>query len=553
MKIIKGLQQGSPEWLAHRAKSRNSSEAAAVLGCDPKLSRSALLRMKATGGEREFTEWQRENLLARGHEIEAFARPLAEAFIGEDLYPVTATDDDGYLSMSFDGINMAEDLFWECKSSNSALRAALDAGDLPDSHWPQVEQGMVVSGAGIAVFTISDGTEAGTRHMEYRSRPERRAALLAAWHQFDADLANYVHTEAAPEVIPAPVQGFGALVLHVEGRVVSCNLDDFKIGAKAFLERLPKADELKTDQNFADAEAAVKACSEAEDRIKAAKASAMAQAASIDDVFREVDHVAELIRAARLALNNTVKSRKEQIRAEIIAEGQKALRDHIEAANQRIGKPYMPAIAADFVSAIKGMKKLDNMRDAIADELAKAKVAATEAENRVLRNLTTLRSEAADYGFLFADTAQIILKEPDDLAALVKMRIAEHKEAEAKRAAEKQAAEAAAAAIEAAKASAPPPAAAPTLGQVMHAAAPAAVANAIAPPADNGKTMKLGDMNSLFGFTVTADFLATLGFHPVPAKGVAKTYRDCDFPAICAAISGRLDSLGRHHSMEAAA
>lgn len=543
MRIL-NLAQGSPEWHDARAKHRNGSEAPAMMGAAKQISRSDLVRLYAAGTEREISDYVQNVVFARGHEVEALARPIAEEIIGETLYPATVVDDDDYLLSSLDGMTMGEDVLWECKQWNEELAASVRAGVCPDYNRWQCVQALKITGAARLLFMVTDGTRDKCVHMWITPDADEMNAMMAGWRQFDADVAAYVPRESTPEVIPAQVQGFGALVLQVEGRVVACNLEAFKVGAQAFLDRLPKANELRSDQDFADAEAAVKACKEAEERIEAAKAAAMSQAATIDEVFREVDHMAELIRVARLALDKNVKARKEQIRGDEIARGQKALREHIEAANHRLGKPYMPNIHADFAGAIKGLKKLDTMADAIDAELATAKIAATEAENRILRNLTTLRTEAADFAFLFADTAQIVLKEPDDLAALVKVRIDEHKAAVAAKAAEKAAADAAAAVIEAAKTTTAPPVAAAPAPQPQATAAPAA---------DNGKTMKLGDINSLFGFAVTADFLATLGFQPARVEKGAKLYRDCDFPAICTAIAGRLQALARDHAMEAAA
>src|SRR3546814_2462146 len=59
---------------------------------------------------------------------------------------------------------------------------------------------------------------------------------------------------------------FRSLSLRVEGRVLASNMDDFRAGADAFLARLPKANDLRTDQDFANADAAAKACADAEDR-----------------------------------------------------------------------------------------------------------------------------------------------------------------------------------------------------------------------------------------------------------------------------------------------
>src|SRR3546814_4641800 len=75
---------------------------------------------------------------------------------------------------------------------------------------------------------------------------------------------------------------FRSLSLRVEGRVLASNMDDFRAGADAFLARLPKANDLRTDQDFANADAAAKACADAEDRIKAAGEAALAQMADVD-------------------------------------------------------------------------------------------------------------------------------------------------------------------------------------------------------------------------------------------------------------------------------
>jgi predicted phage-related endonuclease len=203
--------QGTPEWIAARRSYDCASEAAAALGYDKNTSRDELLRLKATGGEREFSDWVRKNLLEKGHYIEALARPFAEAITG-DLYPqVGVLVVDGLrLLASFDGLTLDDSVAWECKSHNANLLAAMDGSDLPDSHWPQVEQQLLISGADHVLFTVSDGTEDGSVHMEYRSKPERRTKLLAGWAQFNTDLAEYIRTDAASIPIAATIKDLPA-------------------------------------------------------------------------------------------------------------------------------------------------------------------------------------------------------------------------------------------------------------------------------------------------------------------------------------------------------
>ena len=64
---------------------------------------------------------------------------------------------------------------------------------------------------------------------------------------------------------------------------------------------------------------------------------------------------------------------------------------------------------------------------------ANAKIFANEVADKIEANLKYLREHAKDHTALFPDTAQIVLKAPDDLQALATSRIAQHKAAEQKR------------------------------------------------------------------------------------------------------------------------
>src|SRR5690606_20293300 len=112
------LIQGGPEWLAARAKHLTASEAPIMMGASTKMRRNELLKLRATGNEREYSDWVQRNLFDKGHDQEAKARVLVEQDIGEDLYPVTATDDDGWLLASFDGMTMLGDTLYEHKMWN---------------------------------------------------------------------------------------------------------------------------------------------------------------------------------------------------------------------------------------------------------------------------------------------------------------------------------------------------------------------------------------------------------------------------------------------------
>ena len=425
MKVLQ-LTQGSPEWLAVRAKHFTASEASAMLGLSKYMTRQELLRQKATGYTPDV-DAAKQRLFDAGHEAEDAARPIVELMIGEGLFPVTGTRDVEGLPLlaSFDGITMDGTKCWENKLLNQELEMDILAGHVSDHYWPQLESQLLVSLAEEVYFTTSDGTEENTTGMWYRSVPKRRQQIIAGWKQFAEDLANYKHVEVIPAAVAAPTEGFGALVLQVEGRVVACNIDAFRAGAAAFLARLPKPEELNSDQDFANAESAVKACSEAESKIKAAKDAGLAQMEEVDTVFRVADQIVAEIKAARIALEKSVEIRKVSIRSEIVQEGKDGLAEHIATLNKRLGRVQMPIVAADFAGAIKGKRTVESLRNAVSTMLANAKIAANDIADKIQINLATL-DENKEHAFLFNDVATLVMKAPDDLSNVIKLRIAEH-------------------------------------------------------------------------------------------------------------------------------
>ncbi|MBJ2111310.1 hypothetical protein JFQ86_00580 [Serratia ureilytica] len=67
MQII-NVQQGSAEWHALRAKHFTASEAPVMMAASSKMRRDELLSMKATGSEREISDWVQTNLFDKGHQ-----------------------------------------------------------------------------------------------------------------------------------------------------------------------------------------------------------------------------------------------------------------------------------------------------------------------------------------------------------------------------------------------------------------------------------------------------------------------------------------------------
>jgi putative phage-type endonuclease len=581
MKSHDDLIQGSPQWLAYRTKHFNASDAPAMMGCSPYKTRSQLLHEMATGQVPEVdTATQRR--FDEGHRIEDLARPLAAKIIGEDLYPQVGSMTE--YSASFDGLTMAEDIGFEHKTLNADLRDVMHADvkgfELPLQYQVQMEQQCMVSGAERILFMASkwDGDNlVEERHCWYVANADLRAKIGAGWIQFKQDLAAYVPPEVIVPAVAAPQMGLPAVSIAVSGQIALVdNLDKFGVALTAYIAKLNRTPE--SDQDFANLEDAVKRLKAAEEQLDAAEASALGQTESIDTMRRTVALHRETAKTTRLLIDKLVKAEKENRRIAIVGDAVAELVTHIKKLNERLGKPYMPSIAGDFQGVIKGLKSLDSMKDKVSGELARCKIAANEAADRIQANLATLRELASEHAFLFADAAQLVGKANDDLTALVKSRIADHKAAEAAKeevqrarirveeqekaerearanlATEQADAAARASVVLSDKAEADHNAntfidrieqqAAPAITHevVAKIMMPPAVRQAMAPKADTPPTLTLGEISTRLGFNCTSAFLATLGYEAVPVKA-ARLYHEEDFVPICEAIKTHISEV----------
>lgn len=430
---ILNLVQGSDEWKSVRASHFTASEAPAMMGASKYMTRNDLLRQKSTGISQDVDSGK-QFLFDRGHAAEAAARPIIEGQIGEDLFPVTVSKEVEGLPMlaSLDGFTMDETLAWECKLYNADLeRQILNERIEPNYYW-QLEQQLLVSGADRVLFSTSDGTPENTISCTYVSQPDRRSALIAGWKQFAEDLKNYQPVEVIPAAVARPTLDFPAPSIEASGELaIHTNLPTFGEQLRRFIEGLPKTP--SNDQEFADCKAALTKLKAAEDALDSEEARALSQMGAIEEMRREKKLYSDLARTTRLALEKLVSARESQIKVEIVQGGKDKLTAHIDTLNKRLGKPYMPAIVADWAAAIKSKRTIASLQNAVDTLLSQKIIEASQIADRIEINLNSLRELAADYPFLFADTAQIVTKDNDDLVLLIKSRIADHKAAEEKR------------------------------------------------------------------------------------------------------------------------
>ncbi len=426
------LIQGTPAWHEHRSNHFNASDAPAMLGLSSYKTREKLLQEKATGITDEFDE-ATERRFADGHRFEALARPLAEAIIGDELYPVVGTE--GKLSASFDGLTFDESVAFEHKSLNDRLRGIIGISDLPEEYCAQMEQQLMISGAKKCLFMASkfDANDnlIEELHVWYFPDIKMQNRLLHGWAQFEIDIANYQHVAAAPVVVAAPTKDLPALSIQVNGAIsLISNLNKFGAELNAFVAQIDK--EPADDQGFADAEAAIKTLQNAQDALEAAEASALAQTADIDDMRKTVKLYADTARTTRLMLEKMVKARKESIRIEIVQTAKAEFSAHYHALELEIKPIVLLVNMPDFAGAIKNKRTLLSLRESVATALRDGKFEAEQLAADIRTKLSWCKDSSAGYGFLFADLQSIITSNGmEAFQAIVQRRIDDHKSAEA--------------------------------------------------------------------------------------------------------------------------
>jgi predicted phage-related endonuclease len=559
--VTHDLVQGTPEWDLFRLEHDGASEAAAALGLSKKVKRNDLLHAKHTGLPREFSDWLRENVLDHGHEVEALARPHVEKRIGETLYPVTCSR--GRMSASCDGLTLDDRRAMEHKQWNDQLAALVRVGIVPDEHMPQCQQVLLVTQAEELDFVVSDGTP--EKMVWTTVKPDRAwwERLADGWVQFNADRAAYVPPEVAPAVVATPVQALPAVLVQVSGSIAIIeNFKVFEAAMRDFLEhRLIR--QPKTDQDFADLDLQIKAMKGAEAALDSAEAQMLAQITEVDTAVKTKAMLRKLVTDNRLMAEKLLASEKERRRAEIVLKVRSAYEAHIKALQDDTGGPWITLLPPDFAGKVKGLRTIASIQNAVDTELANAKIIADESARRIRAAIACIDQEGKGYEFLLADRLGLISKPVDDIRTIIRARITEHKAAEEKRLEDERARirqeeqarlarEQAAAATPAPTTAPAQPTAAPLIAQPTGSSPAANVVSIQRPVVESTATIHLGQINELLApIRLSADGLASLGFHPCGKERSAVLYREADFQRICAKLMDHIEAVAANQPIAA--
>lgn len=443
MMIIHKVKQGSPEWLELRATHDTGSEASAMMGASKKVKRNELLHMKATGTVKEFSDWVQKNLLDRGHEIEAKARPFAEKIIGGSLFPVTGSSDTyERMLVSLDGMTALGTITFECKSWNEEKVASVRLGIVPDEDYWQVAQGLVVSRAEKCLYMVTDGTPEKTVWCWFELGKNDEDRLVRGWAQLNEDLKSYTPPAEVVDVIAAPVADLPAITYAIEHEVdevtkkvalvVRHNLAPYRERVFARINEAKK--ELKTDQDFADRKQLNRDLRAQETKIRLVQEMIRGETGDVDRLCRELDEIFQAINQSAIAGEKQVEQREKLIKNEQRDRGINEFKAHVDEINKRLHPVQIPVVVADFQAAIKNKRTIASLVNSVDTELARVKILADEHHDKIAANLATLREKAPEeVRFLFRDVQELVLKDNETLLLIIKSRIDEHAKAEEER------------------------------------------------------------------------------------------------------------------------
>jgi len=411
-----------------------------MLGISPYETRNELLHRYALGITKEIDQ-ATQRRFDEGHRFEALARPLAEKIIGEELFPVVASE--GKLSASYDGLVIDEARGFEHKRLNAEIRRVFANNEpLLEYHRCQMEQQLMIPENCNAILFMATEWDENDQligeplHRWYTSDQTMRERIMHGWTQFSIDLENYKPQEYIPAPVATPIRDLPAITYRLNGLALTTNLrTDVKPEVLALVETAKKKPE--TDQDFADLDAMCKKLRQVEERCKIVEGQALGEISDVDTFVRDLRELGEISRKAAIAGENSIKGEKENRKNALIQTAKFAFAQHVAALEDTTLPIKLVIQIPDFAGAIKGMKKLDAMKEEIETVLRNGKFDADALAKDIRAKLVWYNDmtsiENGLFGFLFPDLQQISVKPLEDFKLTVTSRIEAHKKIEAEK------------------------------------------------------------------------------------------------------------------------
>lgn len=186
MPEVKGLAQGTPEWLAFRRHLRMASETPGLLGLNKYSSPERTITNKVRA-----IEVEQSPAMAHGHEQEPLARDWYNEAFGELMRP--AVWQLGEYGASLDGINLDGKRILEVKSpwkdpQNSERYVLAKQGSYIEADYAQVQHQLYVSEADACDLLVWDWTTESGLVVEILPDPIYWNTIFRVWNRYRKEL-----------------------------------------------------------------------------------------------------------------------------------------------------------------------------------------------------------------------------------------------------------------------------------------------------------------------------------------------------------------------------
>lgn len=428
------LEQGTPEWHKLRDTHMTASDASAMMGASKYKSRNQLLSEKKFGIKEEINK-SKQAIFDKGHQTEDMARNLIEVDYLESFSPevITSTIDGVNLLASLDGLSEDGSIIFEHKLYNKTLAENVRNGVLEPSHYWQLEQQLLVSGAEKVLFVTSDGTTENREQMFYSSVDVRRDQLISGWKQFIKDMESH-ELKAKKEVVEASVDSLPAIVCKVENGEIQTNISSCLLEIKDLAAK-EIGKPLETDLDFANKEQLNKDVKALRSKLTEKVAQVRGEFVSYSDFEELANELDGVLQKMQADGEKKVKAEKESKKRKIAEKGQKDLEQCIAIANGKLSPFSVQSIAGDikpdWPMAMKNKRTIESVENAVSDELAKHSAAIETLVEACSPNIAFLISRASEYEFLFNDAPSLVNQSEEAFKAVVESRISAHEKDQA--------------------------------------------------------------------------------------------------------------------------
>ncbi|GLT19888.1 hypothetical protein GCM10007938_36710 [Vibrio zhanjiangensis] len=221
------------------------------------------------------------------------------------------------------------------------------------------------------------------------------------------------------------------LEISILGSIQKNNFASWKLD---LLEQIASTNlELETDNDFATASDNVKSLKIAEKTLKECKIKALEQTHDIQQLFSAIDEVSETARETRLILERQVRTRKQQIKSELVTQAQLKLVDYCKAKSEifsYLDQEQFTAVSK-LEAAIKGKASLSGVERAL-DTKVKELMQEIDAQEQFAHESYQFISNQSDQHRVLLQDMQYLLSLPlPELKLTVENRIVKLSEQQA--------------------------------------------------------------------------------------------------------------------------